>query len=295
MECTAKTLKGTITAIVTPFSKDGSSVDYQSLEKLIESQIKSGVDGIVTCGSTGEASTLSDNEYRDVVKFTAQLIKGRILTIGAVGSNNTQRAVEQGRICEQAGQDALLVVAPAYNKPPQEGLLAHFREVRKGVKIPVVAYNIPGRTGVNMQPQTLARLAEEGTIVGLKDATGSIDQALDLAALTGDSLAVLSGEDSLVLPLMSIGGRGVISASANADVEGFLKITDSFLSGDIDAARRAQLAVLPLVRMMFSETNPIPVKAALALKGIISYPTVRLPLVAAQPKTVEGLKRIFGL
>lgn len=287
------TFRGTFTAIVTPFTRDGSEVDYPSLRNLIEYQISSGVNGLVVCGSTGEAVTLSDSEYQAVIKSAVDCAAGRVPLVAGVGSSSTARAVEMARFVDSSGVQAVLLVAPPYNKPPQEGIIAHFAEVKKHISLPIIAYNVPGRTSINIAPETIAALAQRGLIIGLKEANGSLMQVLDTVALVGRSIAVLSGEDALIHGTIASGGCGVISVISNAWPEETLAITDNALKGEWEVALQAQLKALPLVRAMFCETNPIPVKTALALKGVIKTPALRLPLLAAQSSTIAKIESLL--
>ena len=293
MECTTTSLCGTLTAIVTPFSASTSDIDYGSLENLIEFQIRSKVDGIVVCGSTGEAATLNDQEYKDVIKFTREKVKGRVLLVGGVGTSSTSRAIEMAKYINLTGLDAVMVVAPPYNKPPQSGIIAHFSEVKKNITIPLIAYNVPGRSGVNILPKTFQKLAEQKTIVGVKEACGSVDQILDLLYAVRTRVAVLSGDDSLTSSVMTAGGRGVISVVANFAPKLIKAITDAALRGDFAAASNAQFDALPFCRAAFAETNPIPAKTALKLMGIIKSDAMRLPLVPAEPSTKALLEELL--
>jgi len=293
MNITNNTLKGTYPAIVTPFSKDASAVDLDSLGNLIEYQIGARVDGIVVCGSTGEAQTLNDDEYQKVVSFTKQAVKGRVPIIAGIGTNDTRRGVAFAKLLQEIGVDGILVVAPPYNKPPQRGIISHFREIKSATSLPLIAYNVPGRTGVNILPATMATMVKEGIICGIKEASGAMDQVLDLLALVRDTSSVMSGEDSLVHSMMASGGRGVISASANIIPEIFVEITTAALNGEWERARDAQFKALPWVRLMFAETNPIPVKTAVALKGIIKNATLRQPLCAAEESTIEKIRSML--
>jgi 4-hydroxy-tetrahydrodipicolinate synthase len=295
MTLTAKDLFGAYTAIITPFSADGSTIDFASYGKLVEEQISAGISGIVVAGSTGEAATLSDDEYRKLVTTSAEIVKKRVRLIAGIGTNNTARGREMATWLTNSGMDGILVVAPPYNKPPQDGILAHFREIAKSTSLPLIAYNIPGRSAVNIAATTLGKLADEGTIIGVKESSANMDQFMDIAALCAKKAALLSGEDSLVHAIMACGGKGVISASANLIPELFVRMTSLALKGDYAGALGAQLEALPIVRAMFIETNPIPVKTALALRGTISSPTVRLPLVPASPETVAKLRALPGL
>ena len=295
MECTAITLSGAFTALVTPFTADGTRIDWGSFERLVAFQLAARVRGFVVCGSTGEGMTLSDAEFREVLAATARLVQGRVPCIAGIGANATQRACEMGRWAKDAGMDGLMVLVPYYNKPSQEGIVQHVSVVHREVGLPIVVYNIPGRTAVNATAETAARLATAGAILGWKDSTGSMDQVVDtLAALRG-RVQYLSGEDSLVLPLLACGGHGVISATGNLVPELFVRLCEAATRGDWQSAREAQFAALPFVRACFSETNPVPVKAALALRGVIAHPTVRLPLMAAQPSTVSRFRELFSL
>jgi len=288
------TLKGTFPAIVTPFSKDGASVDFDSLYNLIEYQISARVDGLVVCGSTGEAQTLSDEEYQKVISFTKEKVNGRIPVIAGIGTNSTMKGIAAAKLLDEIAVDGILLVAPMYNKPTQKGIIAHFEQIKRATRLPIIAYNVPGRTGVNILPATIATLVKQGTICGLKEASGSMDQVLDILAQVRDHCSVVSGEDSLVCSLMLAGGKGVISASANIIPEIFVEITTAAINGDWERAREAQFKALPWVRLMFVETNPIPVKTAVALKGVIKYPTLRLPLMPAEDSTVEKIKALLG-
>lgn len=287
-------LKGAYTAIVTPFAPGAGEPDLESLRKLIEHQISAGVAGVVACGSTGEASTLSDEEYREVVGASVRATRGKVACLAGIGVSSTARAAAIARSVEELGADAILLCSPPYNKPTQEGLLAHFGEVRKATRLPIVAYNIPGRTAVAMAPATIARLAEDGVIIGLKDATGSIDQLMDLMLSSRGKLSVLSGEDSLVHAVMASGGRGVISACANIAPRLFVRLCAAALAGNLDEALVLQLRLIPLVRAMFMETNPIPVKAALAHRKIIACADARLPLTPAATATLERMAALLA-
>lgn len=286
--------QGTYPAIVTPFNADGSAVDYDSLKALIDYQVRAGVQGIVVCGSTGEAATLSEDEYKNVVLSAKSMLGGRGQCIAGIGTNNTAKAQELAAFLSESKLDGILLVAPPYVKPPQRAIVEHFRAVKRCSTVPIIAYNVPGRSSVNIAAPTIAQLVQEGCIVGLKEALGSIDQVLDILAFTGDKLAMLSGEDSLVHATMASGGCGVISATANIIPEIFVELTTAALKGDWERARRAQFKALPIVRAMFMETNPIPVKTALALQGIIKYSAVRLPLVPAEAATVEKIRAVLA-
>lgn len=295
MKLSTATVSGVFPAIVTPFTADGGAIDYDSLRELLDYQLRGGVRGVVVCGSTGETVTLSDDEYRAVVTFVRSHVGDRGAVIAGIGANSTARAVALARFVESAEVDGILLVTPPYNKPTQNGIVAHFAAVRDATETPIVAYNVPSRTGVNLLPQTIGRMVAEGLIIGIKESSGSIDQALDLLSLTGDRAAVLSGEDALIHPMMACGGKGAVSVVANVFPDMVAEMVRAALESRWDDSRRIQMKLLPIVRAMFVESNPIPVKAALALKGLIRYPTTRLPLTPAEGPTVELLKRVLEL
>ena len=277
---------GAMTALVTPF-KDGG-VDYASLEALVEFQIEQGIHALMPCGSTGESATLDHDEHHAVIEAVVRATGKRVPVIAGTGSNATREAVDLTRAAEKAGADGALLISPYYNKPTQEGIYHHYRTVAGQVGIPLIVYNIPGRTASKMEPETLARLAEIDNIVGVKESTGSVDQAIDVIRLCGDSLAVYSGEDSLVYSLMTLGGKGVVTTTGNVAPRAMADLTEACLREDWAAGRRIQFELLPLIRRLFSETNPIPVKAALAAMGRCG-PEIRLPLT---PMTEPNLKRL---
>lgn len=266
---------GSMTALVTPF-RDGG-VDHASLEALVEFQIEQGTHALVPCGSTGESATLDHAEHHAVIEAVVRAARGRVPVIAGTGSNATREAIALTRAAEEAGADGALLISPYYNKPTQEGIYQHYRAVAGQVGIPLIVYNIPGRTASRMAPETLARLAEIDNIAGVKEATGSVDQALDVIRLCGDSLALYSGEDSLVYSLMTIGGKGVITTTGNVAPRAMADLAEACLREDWATGRRIQFELLPLMRSLFSETNPIPVKTALALIGRCG-PELRLPL-----------------
>lgn len=285
--------KGALTAIVTPFSSDGKAVDFDSLKRLVDFQLRSKIDGIVVCGSTGEAATLREDEYRDVVSFVRAETKGKVPCIAGIGTNDTSRAVELAAWLDTVGLDALLVVAPPYNKPPQKGIIAHFTAIRGTTGLPLIAYNIPGRSGVNIQPSTLAAMHREGVINAVKESSGNVDNTLEITMHTDRKLPVLSGEDAQVIAIMANGGTGVISATGNVIPERFVAMTHAALEGDFATALREQVAALPIVKAVFMETNPIPAKVALTQMGVLKHATVRLPLVAAEAATVTALTQLL--
>ena len=283
--------RGAIVAIVTPF-KNGK-VDEAALRKLVEFQIKNGTDGIVPCGTTGESSTLSHEEHDRVIEVVIDAAKKRVPVIAGTGSNSTAEAIRLTRHAYKAGADGALMVCPYYNRPTQEGLYQHYKAVAEAVPISIIVYNIPGRTGVNINPDTLARLAKIKNIVGVKEASGSIKQMSDVIHLCGPKFDVLSGDDLFTLPLMAMGGHGVISVISNVAPADMAAMVDAFAAGDLKKARALHYKMTPLIDSLFVETNPTPVKAALAMMKKISY-EVRLPLYKLSDANYEKLKKIVG-
>lgn len=268
---------GSLVALVTPFKK--GKIDEQGLADLIEWQIRSGTHGIVPCGTTGEAATLSHEEHTQVVKLVVEMVKKRVPVIAGTGSNCTAEAIRLTREAQEVGADGALMISPYYNRPTQEGIYQHYKAVAQAVPgFPIIFYNIPARTGSNIEPSTMARLAEIENIVGVKEAAGSIDQVLNIFSTCGDRLAVLSGEDSLTFSMMSLGGKGVISTAANVVPREMADLANACLAKQWDKAAQLQLRLIPLIRALFIETNPIPVKTALALMGRCEL-ELRLPLV----------------
>jgi len=281
---------GSLVALVTPFT-DGE-VDFETLRELVNFQVESGTDGIVPVGTTGESPTLSHEEHKKVIQIVVEEVAGKIPVIAGAGSNSTAEAIELTRFAKQVGADATLQVLPYYNKPTQEGMYQHFAAVAEEVDLPVVLYNIPGRCGVNMLPETTARLAALENIVAIKEASGQLDQVSQIAVSC--SLTILSGDDSLTLPIASVGGKGVISVVANiipTDVKAF---TDAILEGDFATARQWHNKLFPLSRAMLSmATNPIPIKAAMAILKRCSD-EMRLPLVGLDNEKKEQLAHILS-
>ena len=286
---------GSMVALVTPF-KDGK-VDWPGLEGLVEFHIKNGTNGIVPCGTTGESATLDHREHREVIERVIKAVNKRVPVIAGTGSNSTAEAVELTRGAERLGADGALMISPYYNRPTQEGIYQHYKKVASEVGIPIIVYNIPGRTGSKIEAETLARLAEIKNVAGVKEATGSIDQAIDVIRLCGDNLAVYSGEDSLTFSLMALGGKGVISTVANVAPKEMSQVTHACLKGNWESGRKLQLGLVPLIRSVFLETNPIPIKTALALMGKCTA-ELRLPLTPMSEGNLKKLKQAmadFGL
>lgn len=286
---------GCMVALVTPFK--GDKVDWESLEGLVEFHIENGIHGIVPCGTTGESATLTHQEHNEVVEAVVKYVKKRVAVIAGTGSNSTQEAIEFTRSAEKAGADGALMISPYYNRPTQEGIYQHYRKVASEVHIPLIIYNIPSRTGSKIEPETLARLAEVKNIAGVKEATGSIDQAIEVFRLCGDGLEVYSGEDSLTFSLMALGGKGVISTVANVAPREMSQLTRACFEGDWEKGRGIQFQLIPLIRSLFIETNPIPVKTALSLMGKCRG-DLRLPMTPMAEPNVKKLKKAmsdFGL
>ncbi|MBU0575268.1 MAG: 4-hydroxy-tetrahydrodipicolinate synthase [Proteobacteria bacterium] len=281
---------GAIVAIVTPFRN--GKVDEQALRKLIEEQIAAGTDGIVPCGTTGESTTLSHEEHDRVIEITIDAVRKRVPVIAGTGSNSTAEALRLTRHAWEAGAAGALLVCPYYNRPTQEGLYQHYRTIAEEVPIPIIIYNIPGRTGTNLLPETLVRLAEIKNIVGLKEASGSLKQMSDVIQLCGSDFDVLSGDDIFTLPLLAIGGKGVISVISNVVPADMAEMVDVFATGDLEQARALHYRMAPLIDVLFIETNPIPVKAALAMMGKIEY-ELRLPLCRMSEKNEGTLKKVM--
>jgi 4-hydroxy-tetrahydrodipicolinate synthase len=288
--------QGAMVAIVTPF-KDGQ-VDEASLRQLIEFQIANGTRGIIPCGTTGESATLSFQEHEQVVEITIDQVKKRVPVIAGTGSNNTVEAIRLTQHAKNAGADGALMITPYYNKPTQEGLYRHFKAVAEKVDLPIILYNIPGRTAVNMEPSTIARLAKIDNIVGIKEAAGSMKQITDIIALCGDRLVVVSGEDYLTYPLLCVGGKGVISVVSNVAPRDMAELCDLCLIGKFAEAQKLYYRLLPLCHALFYETNPAPAKAALLMMHQIASEEVRLPLVSMSEANRERLRgdlQAYGL
>ncbi len=287
-------IQGSLTALITPFS-DGK-IDEGALRALIDWQLEQGTDGFVPAGTTGESATLSHEEHQRVVEITIKQARGRVPVMAGTGSNSTAEAVQLTKHAKDAGAQAALLITPYYNKPTQEGLYRHYAEVAGKVDLPIYLYNIPGRTAVNVLPETVARLRKIANIAGIKEATGSMDYVSELFSLVGpDRLTVLSGDDSLTLPIMSLGGKGVISASANVVPRQMNDLCKKALAGDFAGARKIHQELFPILKTLFIETNPIPVKTALELMGR-GKAEFRLPLVemsaAAREKLAAEMRKM---
>lgn len=288
----SKKFSGAITALVTPFQEDGK-VDVESLKNLVRFQIKGHINGIVPCGTTGEAVTLDQDEYRLVVETVVKEAKGKVPIIAGAGSNDTHKAIHYSQIAKEAGADALLHVTPYYNKPTPAGLLAHFKAIAKAVDLPIILYNVPGRTGSNVSAGTTIKISKEvPQVVGVKEASGNITQMMEIVKGVSSSFSVLSGDDAFTLPLMAVGGVGIISVASNEVPKAMSDLAAACLAGDFAKARRLHYEWLDLMNINFIESNPIPVKTALALMGKIKE-VFRLPLVGMEEKNKESLKAVL--
>ncbi len=282
--------KGAGVAIVTPFHEDGS-IHYEKFAQLVEEQIAGGTDAIIVCGTTGESSTLTHEEHLDLIRFCVETVKGRVPVVAGTGSNCTQTAVYLSQEAEKYGADALLLVTPYYNKATQNGLFAHYKKVADSVKLPIILYNVPSRTGCNIQPQTAVRLCTEvENIVGIKEASGNISQVAKLQSLADGKVDVYSGNDDQIVPILSLGGKGVISVLSNVAPGQTHDICQKFFDGDVEGSMQEQLRAIDLCDALFCEVNPIPVRAALNLMGKEVGPA-RMPLSEMEPQNVERLKK----
>lgn len=279
--------KGSGVAIVTPFSEQG--IDFKKLEELLEWHIKSGTDAIIICGTTGEASTMTEQEKKETIKFTVDVVNKRIPVIAGTGTNNTTASINMSKWAESIGVDGLLVITPYYNKTTQKGLIEHFEAIATSVKTPIIIYNVPSRTGMNILPKTLKQLCELDNIMAIKEASGNISQIAQIKALCGDNLDIYSGNDDQIIPILALGGIGVISVVANIIPKDIHDICELFLSGRTKEALQLQLASLALTNALFIETNPIPVKTAMNILGM-NVGNLRLPLCDMSEGNLELLK-----
>lgn len=286
---------GSLVAIVTPFKEN--QIDEEAFRELIEFQIENGTNAIVPCGTTGESPTINFEEHKKLIDITVNAVKKRVPVIAGAGANSTEEAIELTRHAKEVGADGTLQVVPYYNKPTQEGLYQHFKTIAEEVPLPQILYNIPGRTGVNMTPDTVARLAELNEIVAIKEASGSLDQMAEIVQKAGDKITLLSGDDNLTLPVLSIGGKGVVSVVANIVPKDTSDMIKAWEQGDVKRAQELFLKLFPLTKAMFYETNPIPVKTALAMMRKIKE-ELRLPLCPMAPANREKLQnalKSYGL
>ncbi len=289
----ALTLSGTFSAIVTPFAADGG-LDLAALAGLVEWQIESGVDGLVPCGSTGEAATLSHEEHVRVVRHVVEVAAKRVPVVAGTGSNSTREAIELTSAAKSAGADGALLISPYYNKPTQEGIYQHYRTVAQETRLPLVVYNIPGRTASRIESETIARLSRVPGVIGLKECGGDFGATAETIATSAPDFSVVSGDDPLTLPLLAIGARGVISTISNVAPADTVALVRAFVAGDHARARKIHYELLPLMQALFTESNPIPVKTALALIGRIPNATLRLPLTEISKKNRDRLESVLA-
>lgn len=279
---------GSGVAIVTPFNEEG--VNFKKLEELLEWHISNKTDAIIVCGTTGEASTMSEQERKETIKFTVEVVGGRIPVIAGTGTNNTKASVEMSKWADSIGVDGLLVITPYYNKTTQRGCIEHFRAIANAVTKPIIVYNVPSRTGFNITPATLLELSKINNITAVKEASSDIVQIAEIAHLCGDKLDIYSGNDDQIVPLLSLGGKGVISVVGNILPEDTHNIVEKYFNGDQIGALKLQLKMLPLIKALFIETNPIPVKTAMNLMGM-EVGGLRLPLIDMSDRNLEILKK----
>lgn len=279
--------KGCGTAICTPFNESG--VNLNEFEKLVQFQIQNNVDSIIVCGTTGEASTMTIEEKIATIKCAVKASNGRVPIIAGTGGNNTKQVIETSKIVQELGVDGLLIVTPYYNKCTQKGLIEHYKEIAKNVKLPIIIYSVPGRTGVNIEPKTCLELSQIENIVAIKEASGNLSQVAEIAHLCGDNLNIYSGNDDQVLPVLSLGGIGVISVLSNVLPQYTHNMVQNFFDGNIARATKMQLDAIPLIKALFSEVNPIPAKAALNNIGF-NFGTPRLPLTKISTEKEDILK-----
>ncbi len=284
--------RGLATALVTPFN-ESEEVDYETLKNLVEWQIQNGVDAIVPVGTTGESATLTEEEHYRVIETVIQQANGRITIIAGAGSNSTKKSIEHAKHAKELGADAILSITPYYNKPTQQGLYAHFAEIANAVDIPIIMYNVPGRTGVNMTAETTLKIAEEiPNVVGIKESSGNLVQVMEIIRNRPDGFKVYSGDDSFAFPIILAGGDGVISVASNEVPDLMKQLVSACLNGELEKARELHYKLLPLMEANFIETNPIPVKSAMAMLGLIKE-VYRLPLVKMSEKNKEKLRSIL--
>ena len=280
---------GAAVAIITPFKEDGS-VDYDTFGKIIEDQIAGSTDAIVVCGTTGESAAMPDEEHLAVVEYCVKKVAGRVPVIAGTGTNDTQHCINLSQGAEKLGVDALLLVTPYYNKTTQRGLIAHYTKIANSVNIPIILYNVPSRTGLNIAPETLKELSKVENIVAVKEASGNISQVAKIAQLCGDDMTIYSGNDDQIVPLLSLGGKGVISVLSNVAPKQTHDLVASYLEGDIETARKLQLEAIELVDALFIEVNPIPVKAAMQMLGY-NVGGLRMPLCEISDANKEVLRK----
>lgn len=284
--------EGSYVALITPFNKNGE-IDEDKIRELVNFHIKNGTAGIVPCGTTGEAPTLKFSEHEKVIKIVVEEGKGKIQVIAGAGSNDTNRAIELTKYAKELGADAALSTCPYYNKPSQRGLYEHYKKIAEEAKFPIMLYNVPGRTGTNIEAETVAKLAELPEIVAIKEATGSLEQMIKIQDLCGDKIEILSGEDHLILPMLSIGAKGVVSVVANIMPKQMSELIHSYLNHDYDKAFSLHTDLYDVSRNMFIEGNPVTVKTAMKILKMVDNDDVRLPLLPSEKKTYDKLEKLF--
>ena len=282
--------RGAFVAIVTPFTEEGK-IDEKGLRELIEFQVESGTHGIVPCGTTGESATISHDEHHRVIELTIEQVKGRVPVLAGSGSNSTSESIELTRHAKKAGADGVLLITPYYNKPSQEGLYQHFKAISDAVDIPMILYNVPGRTSVNMLPPTVARCAELANVVGIKEATGNLNQVSEVIRLCPPDFAVMSGDDFTAMPTVAIGGSGVISVISNVAPAEMARLMDLSLAGSFAEARELHYRLFPMMQAMFLDSNPVPAKTALGMMGRMKNTRPRLPLAPMAAETETSLRQ----
>lgn len=283
--------KGCGTAIVTPFTEDG--VNFEEFGKLIENQIQNEIDAIIVCGTTGESATMTEQEKKETIKYAIDKVAKRTKVVVGTGSNNTKSAIEMSKFAEEAGADAILVVTPYYNKTTQKGLIMHYTAIAEAVSLPIIMYSVPSRTGVNIAPETCKELAKISNIVAIKEASGNISQVAKIASLCGDDLAIYSGNDDQIIPVLSLGGKGVISVLSNVMPKYTHDMCKKYFEGNVEEASKMQLDVIDLTDVLFCEVNPIPAKYALNLMGY-NFGKPRMPLIELSDLNKELLKHVMG-
>lgn len=282
--------EGCGTAIATPFTKDG--VNFEEFGKIIEFQIQNNIDAIIVCGTTGESATMSTEEKKETIKYAIEKVAKRTKVVVGTGSNNTKSAIEMSKYAEEVGADGILVVTPYYNKTTQKGLISHYKEIAEAVNLPIIMYNVPSRTGVNILPKTCLELSKIKNIVAIKEASGDISQVAKIVNLCKEDLTIYSGNDDQIIPVLSLGGKGVISVLSNIMPKYTHNMTKKYLEGDLEEARKMQLEVSDLIEALFTEVNPIPVKYALNLMGY-KFGIPRLPLIELTDENKEKLKEVM--
>lgn len=284
-------IKGAITALVTPFK--GGEIDEEKYREHIEWQIEKGIHGVVPCGTTGESATMTHEEHKRVVKICVEQVKGRVPVIAGTGSNNTKEAIELTSFAKSVGADAALIITPYYNKPTPQGLVKHYKTIAENAPMPIIVYNVPGRTGTNLLPETLYEIKKNvPEVIGVKEASGNIRQASDILELCGEDFIVLSGDDFITYPMMCLGGKGAISVVSNIVPDRLANMCNAFFNGDFDTAKKIHYELQPLNRAMFFETNPIPVKTSLHLMGRMEL-ELRLPLCEMKPENRAKLEKVL--